>query len=67
MLDISLYIPTLVLSLIAYLASTQTHTMKYIFINYQNEVIHTEETDSPEETESFLVAIGFEVGGFQLA
>jgi len=28
MLDISLYIPTLVLSLIAYLASTQTHTMK---------------------------------------
>ena len=41
--------------------------MKYIFINHQNEVIHTEETDSPEETESFLVAIGFEVGSFQLA
>jgi hypothetical protein len=39
--------------------------MKYIFINYQNEIIHTEETNTPEKTESFLVAIGFEVGGFQ--
>jgi len=29
MLDISLYIPTLVLSLIAYLANTHKHTMTY--------------------------------------
>ena len=42
-------------------------TMQYIFINYKNEIIHTEETDNPEETESFLISIGFEVGGFQLA
>ena len=41
--------------------------MKYTFINYKNEIIHTEETDNPEETESFLISIGFEVGGFQLA
>tara|TARA_R110000764_G_C10757754_1_gene353182 strand:+ start:68 stop:229 length:162 start_codon:yes stop_codon:yes gene_type:complete len=47
--------------------TTHKHTMEYIFINYQSEIIHTEETNTPEETESFLISIGFEVGGFQLA
>jgi hypothetical protein len=46
---------------------TKEKQMKYIFINYKNEIIHTEETNNPEETESFLISIGFEVGGFQLA
>jgi len=34
--------------------TTHKHTMEYIFINYQSEIIHTEETNTPEETESFL-------------
>ena len=41
--------------------------MKYIFINYQNEVIHTEETKTPDETYRFLLRCGFQVGGYQLA
>ena len=41
--------------------------MKYIFINYQNEIIHTEETKTPDETAAFLLRCGFQVGGFQLA
>jgi len=40
---------------------------KYIFVNYQNEIIHTEETSTPDETYRFLLRCGFQVGGFQLA
>ena len=41
--------------------------MKYIFINYKNEIIHTAETSNPEQTEKNLIAEGYQVGGYQIA
>ena len=39
---------------------------EYKFINYQNEVIHTEITNNPEQVEDKLRAQGHKVGGFTL-
>ena len=39
---------------------------KYKFINYKNEVIHTEITYNPEQVEDKLRAKGHKVGGFSL-
>jgi len=41
--------------------------MNYLFINYQNEVIHQEITNNPEQVEDKLRSQGHNVGGFQLA
>ena len=42
------------------------YVREYKFINYQNEVIHTEITNNPEQVEDKLRAQGHKVGGFTL-
>ena len=41
--------------------------MKYTFINYKNEIIHTAETNNPDQVEKNLIAEGYQVGGYQIA
>mgnify|MGYP000114133430 CR=1 FL=1 len=43
-----------------------TYVREYKFFNYQNEVIHTEITNNPEQVENKLINQGHKVGGFSL-
>ena len=41
-------------------------TYEYKFINYKNQVIHTEKTNNPEQVENKLRNQGYLVGGYSL-
>ena len=45
---------------------TLTYKHEYEFINYKNNIIHTEITNNPEQVENKLTAQGHKVGGFSL-